>query len=433
MHRISQHMTTLPGGLRVVGVEMPHIHSVEIALYFKVGSRDDPPGKEGLSHFLEHVLFRGTSDYPSSLQLESAFENIGGSVNAATDAETTCYYSRVHPDHLEEGIRLHAAMALRPLLAEVEGERRVIVEEALEDLNERGEEINTDNLANRLLWPEHPLGSPTVGTLDSIRGITNADIRTHFETFYRPENAILAVAGAVDHRRLFAAAREAFAGWSGGITRDFRHAPEAQDEARLLVVRDPDSQVDLQAAFRGFPLRDERLTATRLIRRILTGTGTSRLHLELREKMGIVYSVDAGISFYEDAGSFGIELSTAPGNLVAAATTVLRETARLATEPVAEEELGRVRRSYLYDLDYTLDSAYEMQVRYGWGELMGMARDVAADRRDAETITSSDIISAARRLFAPERLNLVAVGPVERKARGELDRLLAEYRERFPK
>ena len=163
---------TLSNGLRMVAVEMPHLHSAEIAVYIKAGGRDDPPGKAGLSHFLEHMLFRGTRDFPTSLELETAFEAIGGSVNAATDEESTCYFSRVHPDYVAQGIRLFSSMLLRPTLPGMEIEKRIITEEALEDINERGEEINTHNLASRLLWPGHPLGTPTIGYLETIENFT---------------------------------------------------------------------------------------------------------------------------------------------------------------------------------------------------------------------------------------------------------------------
>ena len=159
---------TLVNGLRVVCVEMPHLHSAELAIYLKVGGRNDPPGREGLSHFLEHILFRGTAEFPSSLAIESAFEIIGGAPNAATDAESTYYYSRVHPDSFKRGMEIFASMLTKPLLAGLEIEKRIIAEEAREDLNEQGEEVNPDTIVSRMLWPRHPLGMPTIGTLASI-------------------------------------------------------------------------------------------------------------------------------------------------------------------------------------------------------------------------------------------------------------------------
>jgi predicted Zn-dependent peptidase len=167
--------------------------------------------------------------------------------------------------------------------------------------------------------------------------------------------------------------------------------------------------------------------ASRLIRRILCGGGSSRLHLTLRERLGIVYSVDASISAYEETGSFAIELSAVRENLTLAITEVLRETGRLAVEHVPEDELARIRQGYIFDLEYSRDSAYEMQARYGWGELMGMLRQIEEDRAEAEMVDAEAVRSAALALFAPQNLNLVAVGPWKGSVRKEVDKILKKY------
>ena len=333
----------LDNGLRLVAVEMPHLHSVEIAVYLRVGGRNDSKEKAGLSHFLEHMLFRGNADYPASLDLEVAFDAIGGSVNAATDEESTCYFSRVHPRHVTKGIQLFASMLLSPTLDGLDIEKRIITEEALEDINDRGEETNPSNLSSRLLWPGHPLGMPTIGYLDTIGQLTEADLRHHLESFYVPANAVVVVAGDIQAEEVFAACEKAFASWGGQTPPAAAPAEHGQSRVQSLFVKDADSQVNLQVAFRSFARSDRRIMTLRLIRRILCGGGSSRLHLLLREKLGIVYSVDASISAYDETGSFSIELATAPENLPLAVTEILRETRRLAVELVREEELQRVR------------------------------------------------------------------------------------------
>lgn len=420
--------TTLANGLRVLAVEMPHLHSAEIAIYLKAGGRDDPQEKAGLSHFLEHMLFRGTSDYPTTLHLEQAFEAIGGSVNAATDSETTCFYSRVHPSRVAEGLALFASMLLRPTLQGIEIEKRIITEEALEDINEQGEDINPDNLASRLLWPDQPLGVPTVGYLSTIAGFTDADLRGHLERYYVPSNAVLAVAGQVSEARVFAAAEAAFGAWLGALPPEAVPASDQQQTPQALFVKDADSQTDLQIAFRAIPRPDQRLMTVRLLRRILAGSGSSRLHMRLREELGIVYSVDASIAAFDDAGAFAIDLSTAEGNLAVAVEEVLRETRRLAEELVPDDELGRVKQSYFFDLEYSRDSAYEMANRYSWGELVGLVRSIEEEQAEAATVTAEYLRETARMIFAPQRLNLVAVGPWSAETRRKAEKLLKEYK-----
>ena len=419
--------TVLENGLRVVTVAIPHLHAAEVAVYLKVGGRDDPGGKEGLSHFLEHMLFRGTAEYPTGLALETAFEAIGGAVNAATDAETTCLYSRLHPDHLAEGIALFASMLRRPLLSDLETEKRIVIEEALHDLNEKGEEVDIDTVTSRLLWPDHPLGKPTVGTLESIGSFTGADLAGHHGRFYRPNNAVLVAVGRIDRDTVVRAASSAFDDWARG---DLPHRSlfrGEQSAPRTCFVPDEDSQVDLQLAFRGFPLPDRRLTAARLLRRLLAGGGSSRLHLRLREEMGVVYAVDAVIAAYTEAGSFALDFSTAPDNLTAAVTATLDEIRRVVTEPVPDDELERVKRWYLYELEFGLDSCYDMQVRYGWGEVVGLVRSPGVEEREVLAVTGEELREVARTLFTPERLNLVAVGPFSGEVRTGVTACLADY------
>jgi predicted Zn-dependent peptidase len=417
----------LENGLRLVAVDMPHLHSAEIAVYLKAGGRNDPPGKSGISHFLEHMLFRGSSEFASNLELEIAFEAIGGSVNAATDEETTCYFSRIHPDQIPEGVRLFSSMLLRPTLEDIEIEKRIITEEALEDINERGDETNPSNLASRLLWPDHPLGMPTIGYLDTIKGFTVEDLRGYLAQLYVPSNALIVAAGKLDPELFFAACESSFSLWSGPPPKAPLAADARQDVPHSLFVKDSDSQVNLQIAFRGFARRDSRIMGLRLIRRILCGGGSSRLHLSLREKLGIVYSVDASLSAYEETGAFAIELATAPENLLLAVSEVLREVKSLAFEEIDAGELQRVKDGYFYDLEYSADSTYEMQVRYGWGELMSLVRSLEEDRVEASKIEAAEILKSSRALFAPENLNLVAVGPWKAASKRAVEKLIKQY------
>jgi len=154
----------LANGVRLVTVPMPHLHSTELICSMAVGGRCEAPELAGVSHFLEHMIFRGTAEYATSIELERAFEAIGGSVNAATDAETTCFHSRIHPDYLADGVALFASMLLRPKFNDIDTERKIILEEAREDFNEEGAQVNLDNLMVALFWPDHPLGKSLIGS-----------------------------------------------------------------------------------------------------------------------------------------------------------------------------------------------------------------------------------------------------------------------------
>ncbi len=421
---INRSLNSLQNGLRVVSINMPHLHSAELALYIKVGGRNDPADKGGLAHFLEHMLFRGTADYPTSTDIENAFETIGGSVNASTDEECTCFFSRIHPDHLKKAVEILASMILRPLLTDIEIEKKIIAEEALDDLSEKGEEINPHNLASRLLWPDHQLGQPTIGTLESIASFTTDDLKQHLATYFLPQNAVLVAAGNFKQELLYEAASACFASWSGGTLPIVPPPVEEQTSPQSTFVSDSDSQAHLQISFRSVARNDERIMALRLLRRVLCGSGSARLHLTLRERLGIVYSVDANIAAYEETGYFSIELSTAPENLRTAVAEVFKELHNLARAEIPLDEFVRIRRSYFYELEYSRDSCFEMQVRYGWGELMGIVREIEEDELQANSLTPEALNIIAAELFRPENLNLVVVGAwSEKEKNGVLEEM----------
>jgi len=420
---------TFANGLRLVTVAMPHLHSAEMACYVKVGGRNEEAATAGISHFLEHMIFRGTGDYPTSLELERAFEAIGGAVNAATDGETTCFHSRLHPERIAEGAALFASMLRRPLLQDLEVERRIILEEALEDLNERGEEINPDNLTARLLWPGHPLSLPTIGTRASICGIDAEALRRHHAVYYTPANTVLVVAGPLEHGAVAAAVAAEFGEWGGGTAPPALLHPGGDAGAPGTVwVRDSDSQVGVQLAFRLPGRESPHSVALRVMRRVLSGGGASRLMLRLRETLGLTYSIEANLSLFEECGCFTVDCSVAPENLTAAVREVLAVFAELCHDPVGDEELDRVVRGYLYDLDFSRDHADEMTVRYGWGETVGYLRTLEEDRREISAITSDRLLATAGELFIPGALKAAFVGPFRAKDRKEVGRLLAEYR-----
>ncbi len=418
----------LTNGLRLVTVEMPHLHCAEMACYVQVGGRDESADLAGVSHFLEHILFRGSLDYPGSFVLERAFEAIGGAVNAATDVESTCYHSRFHPLHLDEAARLFASLLTRPLFTDVDVERRIILEEALDDLNERGEDISPDNLTAGLLWPDHPLSLPTIGTTASIKAIGEADLRAHHGRYYTPVNTVVVAVGNVRREAALRAVEGAFGHWHGS------GGPERQSPVVLPArapevawARDSDSQISLQLAFRAPGRGHADTLPLRVLRWILSWGGASRLMLRLREQLGLTYHVEAGLSMLADCGSFTIDLAVAPKNLERAVTEVLSVVARLCREPVPEEELQGVLRAYLFDLEFSQDHTEAMLSRYGWGELAGYLRTVEEDRRELMEVTAETIRRAARALFAPGNLKLAVVGPWKERHRRAVNKILVGY------
>ena len=418
----------LDNGLRIVIVPQPHLHVCEMACYVGVGSRYESEELAGISHFLEHMLFRGTEDYPASLILERAFEAIGGTVNAATDAELTCYFSRLHPDQLETGALLFASLLRRPIWQGLETERRIIIEEALEDLNEQGKMINPDVLTGRLLWPEHPLSLPTIGTSKSLQTINLDSLKQFHEKYYTPSNTVVVVSGRVEIEAAKKTVTEAFGAWDGPLP----PAPTAviprqdNDLPQSVWVSDSSSQVSIQFTLQLPGRHDSDSFAMRIWRRLLSWGSTSRLMLRLREELGLTYHVEANLNLLADTGCLSVDLSVNPDNLLPAIREVLAVLTTMRHEAVPLDELQRTLKGFCFDLEFSRDHADEMTVRHGWGELVGYHRSIEDDLESAETLDCEQLLSAARRLLVPGRLALAVVGPFNRKERKQAENMLKE-------
>lgn len=419
---------TLPNGLRLVTVEMPHLHSVEMVCHVGVGGRHEHAGNAGISHFLEHMLFRGTSDHPTGLALETAFEALGGTANAATDGETTCYHSRLHPDRVAEGAALFASLLRRPLLGDLDIERRIILEEALEDINEAGEQINPENLTSALLWPDHPLSLPTVGTRVSVQSLTREALWQHLDSWYVPGNTVVAVAGRVTRADALAAVAAAFGDWQGGTVPETQPAPPPfADGPQSVWTRDATSQVHMQLAFRVPGRRDGSMAALRLLRRILSGSSSARLMLRLREQLGLTYHAEANLGLYDDCGTFSIDLAVAPASLLQALQEVLQIVTDLREVPAGEEERQRAVRSFLYEQEFSRDQADSRAGRFGWGELVGYPLTLAEECRQIQALTAAELRATAAELFDPKALVLAFVGPFNRRQKAEVEKVLATF------
>ncbi len=419
------HIDQLPNGIRLVTVPMPHQHAVELVCYLAVGGRCEPLEYAGISHFLEHMLFRGTAEFANSTELERAFEEIGGAVNASTDVETTCFHSRIHPDYIERGVGLFASMIRRPCFNDMDTERRIILEEAREDFNECGEQINLDNLMVDLLWPEHPLGASLIGSPQTLNAIGRQQLEAYYHDWYHPANLVICACGAVDPALLRRAAEQEFGDWERRPLLAVSPLAESQQWVpRSRWVQDSDSQISFQLAFRLPGRGDERTMAIRLLRRILGWGAGARLPLRLREELGLTYSVDVSCLMLDDTGYLAIDTAVAPGNLCAAVEEILTVLQRLREVPLTSDELATAVRTYLFDLDFSRDQSESLAVRYGWGLQAGYLRTLEQDRRELLALTPDYLREVMQDVLTPAVMNLAVVGPWTEKECHQIERLL---------
>ncbi|MDX2495481.1 MAG: pitrilysin family protein [Desulfuromusa sp.] len=416
---------TLANGVRLVTVPMPHLHSAELVCSMAVGGRCEVPELSGISHFLEHMIFRGTAEYATSTELERAFEVIGGSVNASTDAETTCFHSRIHPGYLDKGVALFASMLRRPKFNDIDIERRIILEEAREDFNEDGVQVNHDNLMVSLLWPKHPLGDSLIGSSETIQGIDRSTLDAYYRSWYLPQNLVICACGPIVRDEFRSLVEEEFGDWVPREPLSILPAPSmVETRSESLWVQDSDSQIGLQLAFRLPGRQDNRTLAVRLLRRVLSSGGGARLSLRLREELGLTYAVEANCSLLDDTGYLAIDLSVAPENLQAAVTALFEVLADLRDQLIPANELAAVIKSYQFDLEFSRDQNEALAVRYGWGLQADYIRTLEEDCRELQQLTSTYLQQVARELFCQRGMKLVVVGPWSETDRQVVDQQL---------
>ncbi len=422
----------LPNGLRVLTVPARGLHSAMIALYVRAGSRHETPSSNGVSHFLEHLFFRGSRAWPDTVAMNSAVESVGGNLNGITARDHGCYYTPIHAGELPTGLAILGDMIRRPLLREMDVEREIILEEILDEVDGEGRDIDADNLSKRLAFGNHPLGFKIAGTPEIIRSLDEDDVRTHHARFYAGTNLVLCVAGPVREAEVVELAEEHLGQLPRGrLSSDLAPPPWPQGP-RLEHVEHEDAQSELCLNFPCPPEHHPDYPVHLVIRRILDDGLSSRLPFEVVERRGLAYSLHAGIDAFADCGMFVVDGACAPKKLPRVVSEILRVLGELAAKPVKEEELLRVQRRHRMTLAFSLDSAAELAGWYGSGEVLHAPEGFEERCLRVERVTPEAVRRVARATFTRENLVSVFVGPITRRGRRELERAVrsAELPER---
>jgi predicted Zn-dependent peptidase len=412
----------LANGLRVLTVPAPGLHSAMIALYVRAGSRHERAAVNGVSHFLEHLFFRGSVAWPDTVAMNAAVESAGGNLNGITARDHGCYYTPIHADELKTGLAILGDMIWRPLLREMDVEREIILEEILDEVDGDGRDIDADNLSKRLAFGDHPLGFKIAGTPEIIRRIGEDEVRSHHDRFYVGANLVLCVAGPVREGEVVELADEHFGSLPRGrISRDVSPPPWPAGPS-LEHVDHEDAQSELCLNFPCPPEHHPDYPVHLCIRRLLDDGLSSRLPFEIVERRGLAYSLHAGIDAFADSGMFVVDGACAPKKLPRVASEILRVLGELSSQPVAEEELTRVQRRHRMTLAFSLDSAAELAGWYGSGEVLHAPEGFEERCRRVEAVTPDDIMRVARDTFTLRNLVGVFVGPTTARSRREIER-----------
>ncbi len=403
-------LTTLDSGVRIVTEAMPSVRSVSIGFWIGTGSRTEDDRHAGLSHLLEHLLFKGTENY-GSLEIDQIFDGMGAELNAGTGKETTSVYARVIDDHVPEAFDVMADMVFRPTLNEIDSERHVILEEIA--MYEDDPQEKVFDLLGEAVFGDHPLGRAIIGRASVIADTPREEIARFHADRYAPENVVIAAAGAVDHDAFVGLAARSIAEKTGSAAPQASPAPSAGAPRRRFERKDTE-QYHVCLGGPGLPRHDERRFALRVLDNVFGGTSSSRLFQEVRERRGLAYAVYSFTSAYQDTGQVGLYIGTRPDNVAEGLAVVGAELEGLREEPATADELERAKENLKGRVVLALESTGARMNRLGSEILAGMpllSLDETVERIDA--VTLEDLAGLVDELWSPDRLSAAGIGPDE--------------------
>ncbi len=403
--------TTLRNGLRVLTAPMPHTRSASISIYVGAGSRYETPPEAGLSHFVEHLCFKGTERRPTPREISEVIDGVGGILNASTDRELTVYYCKVALPHLELALDVLVDMLRRSLFEpdEVEKERKVILEELAMVADSPSQQV--DVLIDEVVWPDQPLGWDVAGSEKSVRGITREMTLAYLRRQYVPNNAVISVAGNVSHEDVVELVDRHLGDWERGIPGGWFPAVNSQTAAHTGILYKRSEQAHLSIALRGLSSQHPDRYVLDLLS-VLFGEGmSSRLFLELRERRGLCYDVHSYVSHFLDAGAFSIYAGVDPVNAVETVAALLEELARLR-DGIPEEELTKAKELSKGRLLLRMEDTRSVSGWLGGQEILtGRVRTADEVVELLDVIQPADLARVANNLLQTDQLNLAVVGP----------------------
>jgi len=406
--------TVLPDGIRVVTESLPHVRSVAVGIWVETGSRVEPVERGGISHLIEHLVFKGTENR-SAEDIARAIDSVGGQLDAFTAKEHTCFYVSVLDEHLELASDLLADVLLRSRFAaeDIEREKAVVFQE-MKMVEDTPDDLVHDLFAERV-WPGHPLGRPILGRRDVVETLDRATILGHFREEYTPGRVVVAVAGHVEHAQVVECFARRFDGFSRAET------PSRPMEAPALrpgihMHSRPLEQVQVVMGFPGVSDTAPERYALYLLNDVVGGSMSSRLFQEVRERQGLVYSVHSGTQQYRDTGLLYFYAGTDPANFGKVLKAFVREVRALKKDGVTAEELRRAKDHLKGNLLLSLESSSSRMNRLAKQELrFGAFHSIEDMLEDIDRVRPEEVEALIHRVLDEEQMALVTLGPVDRR------------------
>jgi len=409
---VSKHqLTELATGGRVISERIAGVRSVALGFWIGAGSRDEPVARAGVSHFIEHLLFKGSSRY-SAQEIAEIFDELGGELNAATSRETTVVYARIPDDRLERALDVMADMVFRPTFSDVDSEREVVLEE-IAMVEDTPNDLVHD-IAAEAVFGAHPLGRPVIGRADVISTVSRRALSGYHRRAYQGEKIVLAAAGNVRHDELVSLLSERLDGANSGSGFADRKPARPNGTPSLRFQRKDTEQYHVCLSAPGISRHDDRRFAASLMDAIVGGSASSRLFQEIREKRGMAYSVYSYSAQYGDTGQIGVYVGTREDNLAECLEITVAELTDIARGNVRADELARAKENLKGRILLSLESTSARMTRLGKSTITDTPLLTPEEIvRRLEAVTAPEVAELADALLAPERLSVAGIGPDE--------------------
>ena len=404
---------TLKNGIRILTSQMTHVRSVSIAYFFGVGSRYEDAEIAGVSHFIEHMLFKGSQRFPTAQLISETIEGVGGVLDAATDKELTVYSAKIASHHFDLAMGLLADMVRHPILdpIELEKERRVITEEINMYRDSPQEWVGV--LGDETFWPDNlPLGREVAGTHETVAAITREALDAYRVAHYVPGNLVLSIAGNIEHDQVVAAAEQLLGDWTPAPVPLWMPCPPPAGVPRVRLETRKTEQTNLCVFTPGLAHNDPDYYTLVLLNAILGDGMSSRLFNEVREQQGLAYDVSTSPVNYHDTGAFVIYAGVEPKRTPAALRAIMHELARICDEPVGAEELTRAKEYTKGRMALRLEDTHSVASWLGGQEaLLNEVRELDENLVRIDAVTVDGIQRVARAIFTDEWLRIALIGP----------------------
>ncbi|MEI7751675.1 MAG: pitrilysin family protein [Candidatus Omnitrophota bacterium] len=417
---MSYQLTKLENGLRVLTVPMANRDSAAVAIWVKAGGRYEPKKISGISHYLEHMMFKGTPTR-NTRRIKEEIEGVGGILNAFTGEEMTCYFAKLLKQYYPRALDVLSDMVLHSTIPadELAKERTVILEEIKMYRDVPSHHVH--DLMGELLWPDQPLGRTLAGSPETVSKMTRTDLRNYMKSYYHNSNILVSVSGDVDHEDVLARVADIYKTRKAEKPSTFVPSKSAQTKPRTHYYEKATEQTHLVIGLHALPRMHPDRYKMGLLHVMLGANMSSRLFEEVREKRGLAYEIKSGISGYQDAGSFTVSAGVETKKTVRAVAVIMKELSKVRKSFVKPDELRRAKDYFMSQVSMGVEDTLDHLLWTGEKALCsGELPDKAEIRRQIETTTIEDIQRVAQGIFRTGNLNLSLIGPVPEKMQREI-------------